>query len=264
MVSKRIRQITKKRGIVNYPTWTEEELEKFALERGTKVFPEWTAEDDEELPGPDNESNLILCSNCGYALQPDWDVCPICNTRTIPSDSNNQPIGIKNLLSNQQQQFKSISKIKKKKSKKTNSISQKTLNSERIPVSEYTQTEITPPPEQELSSEIGHQKDHIGLNIGDTLNIDDQSYRILKQIASGGFSLIYKVEHILSHQIFIIKCFKVQAFSGFSDPLAQCELYWNRERKITEIQQRSPWPSNALSWTAQIECEFNERVLFII
>ena len=59
---KELDKLAKKRGIVNYPTWTEEELEKFALERGTKVFPEWTAEDDEELPGPDNESNLILCS----------------------------------------------------------------------------------------------------------------------------------------------------------------------------------------------------------
>ena len=38
-----------------------------------------------DLPEWDPDPNLFTCSNCGYALQPDWDECPICNQPIVPS-----------------------------------------------------------------------------------------------------------------------------------------------------------------------------------
>ncbi|MFW9782709.1 MAG: hypothetical protein ACFFFB_10545, partial [Candidatus Heimdallarchaeota archaeon] len=75
----------------NIPSWTPEELEKFAAERSSGI-PEgmevWTEEELHDLAekrrggglnipewAPDEE--LTECS-CGYSLRPGWSKCPIC------------------------------------------------------------------------------------------------------------------------------------------------------------------------------------------
>ena len=74
--------------------WDEEELAKMSAERGTGI-PEgmemWTEEDLEELaksrqggglniPEWKPDDNLLECANCGAALRPGWEECPICDT----------------------------------------------------------------------------------------------------------------------------------------------------------------------------------------
>jgi hypothetical protein len=75
------------------PSWTEEELNKFATERGTGL-PEgmevWTEEDLQELaskrqggldiPEWEPEKDMKECVKCGYALRPGWSKCPLCET----------------------------------------------------------------------------------------------------------------------------------------------------------------------------------------
>ncbi len=75
------------------PSWSEEELLKFATERGTGL-PEgmevWTEEELEELarkrqggldiPEWKEDDSLKECAKCGYSLRPGWNRCPICET----------------------------------------------------------------------------------------------------------------------------------------------------------------------------------------
>jgi hypothetical protein len=88
---KELDALARKRGIINLPEWTEEELEEMAIQRGIVKLPVWTEKELDELtkdrglpppdlPNWDMDPNLIICSKCGYALQPDWEECPICNT----------------------------------------------------------------------------------------------------------------------------------------------------------------------------------------
>jgi hypothetical protein len=83
------------------PSWTEDELNKFAAERGTGL-PEgmevWTEEDLQELarkrqggldiPEWEPEKDLKECVKCGYALRPGWSKCPLCET---PVDTKAEP-----------------------------------------------------------------------------------------------------------------------------------------------------------------------------
>ncbi|MHA1369681.1 MAG: hypothetical protein ACTSRA_08225, partial [Promethearchaeota archaeon] len=77
--------------VANMPVWTEEELQnrpdKFT---GGPNLPVWTEEELEELKkksGPQlnlpewKGDGLVDCPNCGYSCQPDWDTCPMCNTK---------------------------------------------------------------------------------------------------------------------------------------------------------------------------------------
>ncbi|MBY8990314.1 MAG: hypothetical protein KGD58_06130 [Candidatus Lokiarchaeota archaeon] len=75
------------------PSWTEDELNKFATERGTGL-PEgmevWTEEDLQDLarkrqggldiPEWEPDTDLKECVKCGYALRPGWSKCPHCET----------------------------------------------------------------------------------------------------------------------------------------------------------------------------------------
>ncbi|MFX1568526.1 MAG: hypothetical protein ACFFCV_09175 [Promethearchaeota archaeon] len=75
------------------PTWSEEELTKFASERGTGL-PEgmevWTEEELEELakkrqggldiPEWKLDETMKECVKCGYSLRPGWNRCPVCET----------------------------------------------------------------------------------------------------------------------------------------------------------------------------------------
>ena len=87
----------------NLPSWTEEDLAKLSQERGAGI-PEgmevWTEEQLQELadkrrggglniPEWKPDESLIECSNCGYALRPGWNSCPICDTPV--GDKSSQP-----------------------------------------------------------------------------------------------------------------------------------------------------------------------------
>lgn len=58
-------------GGVNLPVWTEEELSELSKSGGAQGLnlPEW------------QEDGMGACPKCGYAVQPDWDECPICNAK---------------------------------------------------------------------------------------------------------------------------------------------------------------------------------------
>lgn len=75
------------------PTWTEDDLTKFAAERGT-TLPEgmevWTEEELQELskkrqggldiPEWKVDESMKECAKCGYSLRPGWSRCPVCET----------------------------------------------------------------------------------------------------------------------------------------------------------------------------------------
>jgi len=75
------------------PTWTEDDLTKFASERET-ALPEgmevWTEEELQELskkrqggldiPEWKIDENMKECAKCGYSLRPGWSRCPVCET----------------------------------------------------------------------------------------------------------------------------------------------------------------------------------------
>ena len=77
----------------NMPSWTEEDLTKFAAERGTGL-PEgmevWTEEELENLarkrqggldiPEWKVDETMNECVKCGYSLRPGWSKCPVCET----------------------------------------------------------------------------------------------------------------------------------------------------------------------------------------
>jgi len=76
------------------PSWSEEDLVKFADERGSGI-PEgmdvWKEEDLQELaekrrsgglniPEWQPDQDMSECSSCGYSLRPGWTKCPVCDT----------------------------------------------------------------------------------------------------------------------------------------------------------------------------------------
>ncbi len=75
------------------PSWSEEELNKFAAERGTGL-PEgmevWTEDELQELakkrqggldiPEWKVDESMNECAKCGYSLRPGWSKCPVCET----------------------------------------------------------------------------------------------------------------------------------------------------------------------------------------
>ncbi len=75
------------------PSWSEEDLAKFAVERGTGL-PEgmevWTEEQLQELarkrqggldiPEWKIDESMKECVKCGYSLRPGWSRCPVCET----------------------------------------------------------------------------------------------------------------------------------------------------------------------------------------
>ena len=78
----------------NIPSWSEEELNKFAESRGSGI-PEgmevWKEDELLELadkrrsgglniPEWQPDQDMIECSNCGYSLRPGWAKCPVCDT----------------------------------------------------------------------------------------------------------------------------------------------------------------------------------------
>ncbi len=78
----------------NIPSWSEEELTKFADSRGSGI-PEgmevWKEDDLLELaekrrggglniPEWQPDQDMTECSNCGYGLRPGWTKCPVCDT----------------------------------------------------------------------------------------------------------------------------------------------------------------------------------------
>ncbi|NVM46127.1 MAG: hypothetical protein HWN79_14520 [Candidatus Lokiarchaeota archaeon] len=107
------------------PTWSEEDLVKFAEERGSGI-PEgmdvWKEEDLLELaekrrrgglniPEWQPDQDMSECSSCGYSLRPGWKKCPVCDT----------PVGEK---PSQEEEPKEPSKADQ------NEISEEELNSE--------------------------------------------------------------------------------------------------------------------------------------
>ncbi len=78
----------------NIPSWSEEELTKFADSRGSGI-PEgmevWKEDELVELaekrrsgglniPEWQPDQDMTECSNCGYSLRPGWAKCPVCDT----------------------------------------------------------------------------------------------------------------------------------------------------------------------------------------
>ncbi len=78
----------------NIPSWSEEELNKFAEGRGSGI-PEgmevWKEDELLELaekrrggglniPEWEPDQDMTECSNCGYGLRPGWAKCPVCDT----------------------------------------------------------------------------------------------------------------------------------------------------------------------------------------
>ena len=78
----------------NIPSWSEEELTKFADSRGSGI-PEgmevWKEDELLELaekrrsgglniPEWQPDQDMTECSNCGYGLRPGWTKCPVCDT----------------------------------------------------------------------------------------------------------------------------------------------------------------------------------------
>jgi len=76
------------------PTWSEEDLVKFAEDRGSGI-PEgmevWKEEELQELaekrrrgglniPEWQPDQDMSECSSCGYSLRPGWTKCPVCDT----------------------------------------------------------------------------------------------------------------------------------------------------------------------------------------
>ena len=76
----------------NLPTWSEDDLQKFAEERGSGI-PEgmdvWKEEDLQELaekrrrgglniPEWKPDQDMTECASCGYSLRPGWTKCPVC------------------------------------------------------------------------------------------------------------------------------------------------------------------------------------------
>jgi len=107
------------------PTWSEEDLVKFAEERGSGI-PEgmdvWKEEDLLDLaekrrrgglniPEWQPDQDMSECSSCGYSLRPGWKKCPVCDT----------PVGEK---ASQEEEPKEPSK------EDQNEISEEELNSE--------------------------------------------------------------------------------------------------------------------------------------
>ncbi len=86
------------------PTWTEDDLTKFAAERGTRL-PEgmevWTEEELQELskkrqggldiPEWNVDDSMKECAKCGYSLRPGWSRCPVCET-PVSTEPESEPI----------------------------------------------------------------------------------------------------------------------------------------------------------------------------
>ncbi|MFX0048584.1 MAG: hypothetical protein ACFE8G_10510 [Candidatus Hermodarchaeota archaeon] len=76
------------------PTWSEEDLVKFAEERGSGIpdgMEVWKEEELQELaekrrrgglniPEWQPDQDMSECSGCGYSLRPGWTKCPVCDT----------------------------------------------------------------------------------------------------------------------------------------------------------------------------------------
>jgi hypothetical protein len=77
------------------PTWSEEDLTKFAEERGSGIPDGMEVWKEDELldlaekrrrgglniPEWQPDQDMSECSNCGYSLRPGWTKCPVCETQ---------------------------------------------------------------------------------------------------------------------------------------------------------------------------------------
>ena len=83
------------------PSWSEEDLEKFATERGAGIpdgMEVWTEDELQELakkrqggldiPEWELDETMKSCAKCGYSLRPGWSRCPVCET---PVDAKPEP-----------------------------------------------------------------------------------------------------------------------------------------------------------------------------
>jgi serine/threonine protein kinase len=86
-------------------------------------------------------------------------------------------------------------------------------------------------------------KKHAGLKIGDYIKVNDIYFEIVGKIGKGGMGEIYKGRHWQTDDLVAVKSFMYRAFYDPNSKTNFCEKYWNRERRITEIQSQSPEPS---------------------
>ncbi len=92
----------------NLPTWSEDDLHKFAEERGSGI-PEgmevWKEEELQDLaekrrrgglniPEWKADQDMIECASCGYSLRPGWKKCPVCDALVgeSPENGTDEPI----------------------------------------------------------------------------------------------------------------------------------------------------------------------------
>ncbi len=71
------------------PTWTQDKTLPVCLQCGYTLQKDWNmcpicqtpfSHEDEPLIAWEPDEDLLECPNCGYTLQDDWNECPICNT----------------------------------------------------------------------------------------------------------------------------------------------------------------------------------------
>jgi serine/threonine protein kinase len=72
-------------------------------------------------------------------------------------------------------------------------------------------------------------------NPGDKIKLKN-TYEILEVLGDGGFGTVYKGKNTKNGEICAIKLFKPAAFTS----IAECRMYWERERDITEAQAQYP------------------------
>ncbi|MHA1601902.1 MAG: protein kinase domain-containing protein, partial [Promethearchaeota archaeon] len=82
-------------------------------------------------------------------------------------------------------------------------------------------------------------KDHPGLQENDCLELDGEFYEITAKIGTGGMGSVWKARNHKTKKMVAVKEFY---YTRFHDPDSGenfCEKYWNREKKITEMQSHS-------------------------
>ena len=142
------------------PTWSEEELSKFAAERGSGI-PEgmevWTEDELQKLtrkrqggldiPEWKEDESMKGCVKCGYSLRPGWSRCPVCET----------PVGTKPELESIEKTKEEVSEVPKEELiEESKGVDTEELKEELIEESKGVDTEE---PKEEPLEEVKEEKE---------------------------------------------------------------------------------------------------------
>ncbi len=107
--------------------------------------------------------------------------------------------------------------------------------------------DVPPPPEEkqherrEVSEDFGEpqEKTHAGIKEGDYLKFNDQYYKIVKKLGTGGMGAVWYGIPQYDDKPVAIKEFYYTRYHDPETGANHCEKYWERESRISKVQTES-------------------------